>query len=212
MADEEKSGVIAENVDKPVVEEDKGKAEVKVDEGAGGESVKDEPLEDPEKHVVLVRKSAIPFILARKDAKIAKLSEKKAEEVDPAEDEELTPRATELIDQKIAPIVQTFKHDTDEREVSDYLQKNPDHKKYEPLARKYMEAKGYEVVPVEMIFNHLSAKESERRGAEKERKAQEESRRKGVGANSRKAEDGEPDFKNMSTADFLAYQKEHRKY
>ncbi len=192
------------------------------------EPPKEEPPEDPAKHEVPVRKSAASFIIERKNRKIEKLAAKSTtpkEELDengnpvaPEEDnDEITPQARQAIQEEIAPIVEHFTKGEDERsrnsEISEYLSTNPEHKRYEPVARKYAATKEYQGVPAEVIFHHLAFRDAEAQGAKKAQLAADEAKRKSTGADSRKVNDSDqPDFKNMSDSDFREWQRKNLGY
>lgn len=192
--------------------------------GAGAEGGEGE-LEEPEKHQVPIRKSAASFIIERKQRKIDKMAAKSTvpnEELDEngeviSDDDEVTPQARKAIQEEIAPIVDHFTKDADERsrnsEITEYLSKNSGHAKYEPLARKYAGIKEYQGVPAEVIFHHLAFRDAEAQGAKKATEAAEEAKRKGVGANSRKGTDSDnPDFKTMSSQEFRDWQRKNLGY
>ena len=229
MADQiagEEQKAPAENAGEAKAGEEKGtKAEGEA--GKKEEPPKEEPPEDPAKHEVPVRKSAASFIIERQKQKIEKLAAKPTtpkEELDengepiiPEKNDEITPQARQAIQEEIAPIVEHFTKDADERsrnsEITEYLSKNSEHAKYEPFARRYTSSKEYQGVPAEVIFHHLAFRDAEAQGAKKAQLAAEEAKRKGAGADSRKVNDSDqPDFKNMSDSDFREWQRKNLGY
>ena len=187
------------------------------DEPAGGEGKgepegegEDENL-DPEKNEVPQRKSAATFIIDRQKQKIEKLRQQEKPEDDDLnlDEEELSPKGREAltreVERHVAPVLKAVKKQADDQEFSDHLEKNPSHKKYEPLARKYSEAKGWEAVPISFIFNSLASRDSEKIGAEKSRRADEEAKRGKLGASGAPRPSGSseiPDVWSLSDAEF----------
>ena len=115
-----------------------------------------------------------------------------------------------ILEEKMSPILDTFKNQTDETELKDFLSipDNAHFKKYEKIAKKYMEHSAYAGIPVSNLFQMLDYKNALQRGAEKKQVVDKKINKNKVGSSSGgRKESTPPDFKGMSDKEFQAIQK-----
>jgi len=168
----------------------------------GGE--KEENL-DPEKHEVKKRMTPRDFILERQEKRKERLAalEKEKNEREEMGEDILTREEKDAIKNQLDPVINFFQEQADDMAVKNHLSENPNHKKYEGIARKYLKDPAYKNVPVEMIFNHLSYSAAKKAGAKEALAAERAAKENRLSGNSfRKPDGGKKSFSDLSDKDF----------
>lgn len=158
--------------------------EIKAEEIKEAPADAESSLEDFSKFEPELRKRPIDYIEERKARRAERpVAEDRSLEVEES-DEELTPKAQEFLrkeaEKLLSPIKTFVTEDWNQREIAEAVSSKPEWKKYEPLAKKYMSADGWQGVPAKRIFQMLDYEYSGERGADAEReKARSASRARG---------------------------------
>lgn len=131
------------------------------------------------------KRNNIDFILERKNKKIEKLKNNKGgaqaeEDLDDIDEED-----AEIIDKRISkfmsPLLQKQMQDEDEKEISDFVQKNPDFAKYADKVRKFSQHPTRKDVPITSLFYEVAGEDLMKIGAERGKKADEKAKDSGSG-------------------------------
>lgn len=182
------------------------------EEKGGEENDEEEEIEVKDDFEPPTRKNPLSYIIDRKNKQIEKLKTHTEEESgnESEEEKKFFGKLDGILEKKMSPILDTFRSQTDETELKDFLS-NPDNshfKRYEKLAKKYMEHPAYAGIPVEMVFQALDYKNALQRGAEKKQIVDKKINKHKVGSSSGgRKESTPPDFKGMSDKEFQAVQK-----
>ena len=164
---------MADNTDEEIVENDDEAAEV------------EEEVEADEKDgddVVPVRKS----VINAQRRIINKQREKLAEKEEP-DDEELTPKAQNLIRKEVQPVMDFLKKSADDIEVERHMVRHPEDAKLEKQIRRRMEA--WKDVPVGEIVKTLKYEGEQEGKTERKREATEKAKGSKLGGSSNRAEE-----------------------
>lgn len=192
-------------------QENDGETTETEEDNSGEENNKDEEeIEIKDDFEPPIRKSPLSYIIDRKNKKIEELKSQTTEESGESEDEKkFFNKLDSIIERKVSPILDTFKSQTDDSELKDFLSKpdNSHFKRYEKVAKKYIEHPAYAGVPIDMIFRALDYHNALQRGAEKKQVVDKKVNKHKVGSSSARKESTPPDFKAMSDKDFQAIQK-----
>lgn len=167
MTDENKEIVAGQESENEELEEqenkgDEGGENIENKGDGQGENLDDNPKPDiSDDYEPPVRRSALSYIIERKNRQIEKLKEQENGGGD--KNDELEDILTEdqhviskIVQKQIAPILNSVKNQTDEAELADVMIKHPEAKKIEKSIRKVMSNPAYEQVPVESIFFMLA--------------------------------------------------------
>lgn len=170
------------------------------EEEEGTESEDDKSDKDDADFTPPVRNNPLTFIRQRIERrKIKELQSKEESEDDTDEGETQTHNREDDPSYLAAKIV------LDEKDLNEYLEKNPSHKKYAAKARKFLQNPAYDQVPVSVIMRNLAYDDSQKEGAQKAGEANSRSKKNKLSASSGKRSGGEdPDAFEMSQKDFDA--------
>jgi hypothetical protein len=162
------------------------------------------------------RMSSKDFIIQRQQKKIAKM--KAAENQDDQgeeEDEEIDPddkkKITKVVAEQFAPIIDRTQAAEDEREISDFLTKNPDFKPFEKKVRRFITDESRRHLPVESIFYEVAGPHLLKMGAERKIKADEAAKHTTTGGGSSRGAIGEKSISAMTKDEFEAEQEKVRR-
>lgn len=229
MADQKPDDVELDEDGNPIKPADEGAGDApkitpKDDQGDDANLGKDG--DDNTDDVIPVRKSSLQHIIARKNRTIDKLRSRNDNDVDDDGDdngdddddkESLTPEARRAIRQELEPVTKLLVSQSDEAELSDLLDSEPDAKKLEGKIRKYMEHPSYKGVPPVVIYHHLAHSTAEARGARRKQAADLEANQTRGGGRSTKASDVNVDgiptaeeLDNMTDEEFEQLQNDAR--
>jgi len=225
MADPTKEATDVEFDDegKPIVKDDKegegvdpASSEKKAGEGTGEASEEGEvkpSFDDSTEPEVPIRTSA-QHIIARKNAKIAKLESEKegiGEYVPPEDPEGLSVEAqgavAKEVEKRVAPVIDALASSADEQELNQLFTKESEAKQYEKHIRAYMQHDMYKGVSASVIYHHLAFQNAQATGAKKKNVADlEANQSKGGGRVIHPVDSGglptADDISNMSEEDF----------
>lgn len=176
------------------------------------EEFKDDGTEPP----TTPRMSSKDFIIRRQQRKIAKLKEKSDEEGGEGEaDDEIAPEdealITKVIAKKFAPIIDKTQSAEDEREISEFLAKNPEFTPFEAKARRYIAHPSRRNLPVESVFYEVAGKELLKIGAKRQREADEKALDTQTGGGSARGGEGGKSVWDLTKDEFEAEQEEIRR-
>jgi len=119
------------------------------------------------------------YIIGRQRSKLLKEKEKANDDEGDESDEndEIAPEdeamITKVVAKHFAPIIQQTLDAEDDKAVNDFLKENPDMRKYESKARRFMKHESRKNIPVESIFYEIAGKEMFKIGADRKSKADE---------------------------------------
>ncbi len=203
MADE----ILDENQEK-----DGETTETEEDKSGEENDEEEEELEIKDDFEPPTRKSPLSYIIDRKNKQIEKLKTHTEEESggESEEEKKFFGKLDKVIENKMSPILDTFKSQTDDTEIKDFLSipDNSHFKKYEKLAKKYTSHPAYAGVPIENIFQMLDYKNAQLRGAERKVIVDKKGKKTKISSSSGgRKESTPPDFKGMSEKEFQAVQK-----
>lgn len=181
----------------------------------GSESFADDDAEPP----VNQRKTAKDFIIARKNAKIAKLKAAQPP-VDPqnpnptapvsADDEGAGDEEGEEEDgislDGLAPIVEEHIAARDAQEVKSFLAENPDFAPFAPKVERWMKHPSRRHLPVSTIFAEVAMDNMMKIGADRARKADEKAKQTQAGGGSNRAAVAPKDWRNAPADELAAEQ------
>lgn len=194
-------------------EQDGESTESEEEKGGEENDEEEEEIEIKDDFEPPTRKSPLSYIIDRKNKQIEKLkthTEIENEGGESEEEKKFFGKLDKVIENKMSPILDTFKSQTDDTEIKEFLSipDNSHFKKYEKIARKYMEHPAYVGVPIENLFQMLDYKNAQLRGAEKKQIIDKKNKKTKVGSSSGgRKESTPPDFKGMSDKEFQAVQK-----
>jgi len=114
------------------------------------------------------------------------------------------PRASsEEVDEKLSAFVGEMDKRERKAELRDFLNGNPDFKKYEKKLEKFSEHSAYQNVPIDFIVRALAFEDAQKIGAQKGKEAEEEAERTKVGGSPFKpSEKAFPNYLGMSKEEF----------
>lgn len=180
-------------------EADKGKEGPDDADSDDSDEFVDDGKEEPP---VQKRKSNADFIIARKNAKIAKLKEQqdaaKAPDANKSDAQADDDDASDDGDddsvnlEGLAPIVQKHLEAEDAQEVAKFLEEFPDFKPFEAKAKRWMQHPSRRHLPVEDIFFAIAGRNMVKMGAERERKAREKAAASQSGGGSSRTDGQKP--------------------
>lgn len=198
-----------------------GDAAGKKDE-AGDGKVEDTEADDgkePES-----RKKPIDFILARKDAKIAKLAGKGAADKSGAggdgegkeeeEDDAVAPEDAEVVIKTVMPIIKPLLEQNaaqeNEKELGAFLTANPDFKPFEAKIRRFMTHPDRAGIPIKAIAYEVAGDKLMQIGAKRSKAADDKARATQTGGGSGREGGGEKSVWDMTPEEFAAAQQKVR--
>lgn len=159
-----------------------------------------EETEDPKEDIPV--RSTASYIIERQKRTIEKLRSQEESE-DPV---------TERLDR----IEEIALGQSDERELNEFFEREPDAKQYAPKMREYMKHDAYKGASPEVIFHHLDYSASKAKTDSKRKAADLEAKQtKSVGSGIRETRSSDQktaeEIRNMSLKDFAEYERElHR--
>lgn len=184
-------------------------ASVVEEESTEVESTEETKVEESEDETKVPVRNNASYIIQRKDKKIAKLEEqlgeKDSEKETPANSEDRLDRMEGMLESQ-----------AEERELTALFEKEPDAKRYEKEIREYMSHDSYKKAALEVIYHHVSHGDTASKKASKKAAAdleadQTKSAGSGVRGAKNKDEKTADDIKNMTTAEFVDYEREQQK-
>lgn len=171
-------------------------------EGSQKEGDDDEDKDDGTPPETKKRLSTKDFIIGRQRSKLAnkgadktKTNEGEGEgEGKDNEDDEDAPEDVALINRVVAknfaPILDKTVTAEDDREVTEFVNANPDFKPFEAKARRYIADPSRRHLPIKTIFYEVAGDKLIKIGAERERKANEKAKGTQTGGGSNRAGEG----------------------
>lgn len=206
-----------------------GEAAADADKGKGGEADADKFDDDGSEPVTRQRKTAKDYIIERKNRQIEKAKAKAGEGDgggqgdngegdggDADEDAEIDPEDAELIskvvDKKLEPLMKEQQAKADDAEVQAFLASNPQFKKYEAKARRYMAHPSRANLPVSSIFYEVAGPDLLKLGAKMASAADAEAKAKETaGGSGGRTMAGEKSVSEMTDQEFREYQDKVRR-
>lgn len=180
----------------------------------------DEFVDDGTEPPTKARMSSKDFIIQRQQAKIAKLKAKADEGGDAGdtgegEDEEVAPEDEALIGKvvakKFAPFLDKAQSTEDDREISEFVAKNPEFKPFEAKVRRYIAHPSRRQLPVESVFYEVAGRGLLKIGADRQKKADEDAKQTQTGGGSGRSGEGGKTAWDMSKEEFEAEQARVRR-
>jgi len=158
------------------------------------------------------------FIIGRQKAKLAKKAkteegegeggkEGEGEEV-AQEDKDLI---TKVVSPLLAPLVEKSLKAEDDKEVKDFLEKNPDFKPFEAKARRFMQHPSRKQLPIKSIFYEVAGDKLLKIGADRKTAADDKAKNSQTGGGSNRAEEGEKSDWDLPKDEFEAKQERIRR-
>jgi hypothetical protein len=165
------------------------------------------------------RLSKQDFIIRRQQKKLAKglAKDEGEQEIDEVEtdDSEIAPEdealITKVVAKRFAPIIDKSLADDDNREVSTFLEENPDFKPFEAKARRFMQHPSRRSLPIKSIFYEVAGDALIRIGAERQRVADLRAKESQTGGGSGRSGEGARSAFDLSSDEFEAKQEEIRR-
>ena len=210
-------------------EADAGGGEAADDENADagdgkGDDTKEDDAEEDDGAEPEVRKKPIDFILARKNAKIAKLSGKgksgtgdgagEGNGEDEGEDGDIAPEDKEVVLKTVRPIIEPLlkqnAEQENEKELQTFLQANPDFKPFEAKIRRYSQHQNRAGVPIKAIAYEVAGDKLMALGAKRAKAADDKARQTQTGGGSAREGGGDKSVWDMTPEEFAAKQNEIR--
>lgn len=194
---------------------------------AGADSTDDEDEADDGKEPE-TRKKPVDFIIARKNAKIAKLAGKNGnaaggdagdegkgnEGADDGEDDDIADEDREVVIKSVMPIIEPLLKQNaaqeNEKELQGFLSGNPDFKPYEAKIRRFMEHPTRAGIPVKAIAYEVAGDKLMQIGAKRAKAADEKARETQTGGGSSREGAGEKSVWDMTPEEFAAQQQKVR--
>lgn len=158
------------------------------------------------------RKTNVDFILERKNRKIEKLQKDKDGEAD--QGGKKADKNMEAVDARIQdhlkPFVEKQMREEDEAEISSFIAENPDFKGYADKVRKFAQHPTRKDVPITSIFYEVAGKDLMKIGADRAKKAGDESKKTQAGGGSNRGTGGEQSVWDLTPEEFQKKQEEIR--
>ncbi len=150
----------------------------------------DDDNKEPE---VRKRLSNQDYIIQRKLKKSEKKGEGGGEDNETDNDDEVAPEDEALINKvvakKFAPIFEKTLEAEDNKEIQDFVNENPDFKKYESKVRRFMQHPSRRQLPIKSIFYEVAGDELLRIGAERSKAADDKAKNSQTGGGSNRTGD-----------------------
>lgn len=163
------------------------------------------------------RKSTIDHILARKNAKIAKLKDKDggAKDDDSDDDDGIAPEDADVIDRRVKKILSPFIDkqvaEENKQEADTFVTENPHFKPYLAKVLKWAQHPTRQNIPISSLFYEVAGKDLLKIGAEMGKKADDKARETNAGGgNNRGSGSGTKPVWDMSAEEFEAEQANTR--
>lgn len=171
---------------------------------------KDDGKEPP----VRTRMSSKDYIIARQRAKIAKQQKANGDDDDESDDD-IAPEDEELITKvvakKFAPIIDRTQQAENEKEIAEFIEKNPDFKPFVAKVKRYIVHPSRRNLPVESIFYEVAGQDLLKIGAQRQQKAEEEARKTQTGGGSARGGGNEKTAWDLSEKEFEAEKEKVRR-
>lgn len=208
-----------------------GEEDAGADDGKGGDAGADDTDDEDEADdgkEPETRKKPVDFIIARKNAKIAKLSGKggnaaagdgsgegKGDEgAADDDDDDIADEDREVVIKSVMPIIEPLLKQNaaqeNEKELGSFLKDNPDFKPFEAKIRRYMEHPTRAGIPVKAIAYEVAGDKLMQIGAKRAKAADEKARETQTGGGSSREGAGEKSVWDMTPEEFAAQQQKVR--
>ena len=166
------------------------------------------------------RKRNADFIIARKNAKIAKLQDKAGKgadsEEDESDDDNIDPEDQKVIGKQVEKILSPFIKQQavaeDQKEIDDFVTQNPDFKPYAAKVAKFAQHPSRAGIPIKTLFYEVAGDDLLKIGADRAKKAGDKAKESGAGGGTNRgnAGGGTKPVSEMSQAEFEAEQNKVR--
>ena len=157
------------------------------------------------------RKRNVDFIIERKNRKIEKLENKKADVIeDEEDDDDLDISDKQIIDKRVAqaltPYIQRQMQEEDANEISDFVAKNPDFAPYADKVKKFAQHPTRKDLPIKSIFYEVAGDDLLMIGAKRAKELGDDAKESSAGGGNSQGGDGAKGVWDLTPEEFTAQQ------
>ena len=174
----------------------------------------DDDKDDDKEPEIRKRMSNKDYIIQRQQKKLSKKKDDSDDGDSGDTYDDITPEDEALVNRIVAknfaPVIEKSLADDDNREVADFLEKNPDFKPFEAKVRRFMKHESRMQLPVKSIFYEVAGDKLMKIGAERNKKAEVEAKNSATGGGSNRAGEGSKKVADLTPEEFEAEQQRVR--